>query len=468
MASFDPTLSPPDQKIDLNRTIRPWSPSVTRLHLHQDPNESLIRFDEHNETFITDDNIKTLRLTTEGILRFLHEIRHDHVNQITTLQSSIREIDEQLKSQRTHSTLEIEKLHQAIGSKNLRSKLQGLQSEIVNAANQSKLDVSQVMKEIQNWNDSHLARDNELVQLVQSTIQQTLQPLYEEHLDIKQEGRLLRLELEALKAQHLEDQVQIRQLVESQQTSLCKAKVEILECIGLSKVSNPLIPEVEFRDQLQKQSIDLVTLLGEVRQTLIDAKSSLQAQTKSRVSDENVAPVSPSRSKTAFGPPGTTPFRGDSRGVVQQRLGTSPAAPAMVPGAPGSQDYSTPQRPRLSTPKISIPKPVKEFSTFNSTSYIQGSLTHTASDEASEVTPRILTELSINNIARPPAVAGAARTLQGSAVVPQKLGAPLGVKFNTYPSGSLKPPIVSTPKSKALTLNPKPPIIKPLALTRVP
>jgi len=111
MASFDPTLSPPHQKIDLNRTIRPWSPSVTRLHVHQDPNESLIRFDEHNETFIADDNIKTLRLTTEGILRFLHEIRHDHVNQITTLQSSIREIDEQLKSQRTHSALEIEKLH---------------------------------------------------------------------------------------------------------------------------------------------------------------------------------------------------------------------------------------------------------------------------------------------------------------------------------------------------------------------
>lgn len=118
------------------------------------------------------------------------------------------------------------------------------------------------------------------------------------------------MELEALKAQHLEDQVQIRQLVESQQTSLCKAKVEILECIGLSKVSNPLIPEVEFRDQLQKQSIDLVALLGKVRQTLIDAKCSLQAQTKSRVSDENVAPVSPSRSKTAF---------------VPQRLGTSPA-----------------------------------------------------------------------------------------------------------------------------------------------
>lgn len=431
MAFFDPTLSPPHQKIDLNRTIRPWSPSVTRLQVHQDPNESLIRFDEHNETFIADDNIKTLRLTTEGILRFLHEIRHDHVNQITTLQSSIREIDERLKSQRTHSALEIEKLHQAIGSKNLRSKLQGLQSEIVNAANQSKLDVSQVMKEIQNCNDSHLARDNELVQLVQSTIQQTLQPLYEEHLDIKQEGRLLRLELEALKAQHLEDQVQIRQLVESQQTSLCKAKMEILECIGLSKVSNPLIPEVEFRDQLQKQSIDLVTLLGEVRQTLIEAKSSLQAQTKSRVSDENVAPVSPSRSKIAF---------------VPQRLGTSPAK---VPGPPGSQDYSTPQRPRLSTPKISIPKPVKEFSTFNSTSYIQGSLTRIASDEASEVTPRVLTELSVNNIARPPQV------------VPQKLGAPSGVQ-------SLKPPIVSTPKSKALTLNPKPPIIKPLALTRVP
>lgn len=441
MASFDPTLSPPHQKIDLNRTIRPWSPSVTQLHVHQDPNESLIRFDEHNETFIADDNIKTLRLTTEGILRFLHEIRHDHVNQITTLQSSIREIDEQLKSQRTQSALEIEKLHQAIGSKNLRSNLQGLQSEIVNAANQSKLDLSQVMKEIQNWNGSHSACDNELVQLVQSTIQQTLTPFYEEHLDIKEEGRLLRLELEALKARHLEDQVQIRQLVESPQTSLCKAKMEILECIGRPKVSNPLTPEVEFRDQLQKQSMDLVTLLGEVRQTLIDAKCSLQAQTKSRVSDENVAPVSPSRSKNAF---------------VPQKLGTSPARPAMVPGPPGSQDYSTPQRPRLSTPKISIPKPVKDFSTVNSTLYIQGSLTRTASAEASEVTPRVLTELSVNNITRSPTV------------VPQKHGAGAGIQFNTYPSGTMRAPIVSTPKSKALTLNLKPPIIKPLTLSRVP
>ena len=442
MASFDPTLSPPHQKIDLNRTIRPWSPSVTRLHVHQDPNESLIRFDEHNETFIADDNIKTMRLTTEGILRFLHEIRHDHVNQITTLQSSIREIDEQLKSQRTHSALQIEKLHRAIDSKNLRSKLQDLQTEIVNAANQSKLDVSQVMKEIQNCNYSHSARDNDLVQLVQSRIQQTLQPLYEERLEIKEAVRLLRSELEALKVRHLEDQVQIRQLVESQHTSLCKAKVEILESIELSKVSNPLTPDVELRDQLQKQSIDLVALLGEVRQTLIHAKCSLQAQTKSRVSDENVAPVSPSRLKTqtsgAF--PGTTPRSGESRGV----------------GAPGSQDYSTPQRSRLSTPKILIPKPVKELSTVNSTLYIQGSLTRTASGEASEVTPRILTQLSVNNIARPPTV------------VPQKLGAASGIQFNTHPSGSLKPPIVSTPKSKALTLNLKPPIIKPLDMSRAP
>ena len=341
MASFDHTLSPSNTKIDLNRTIRPWSPSVTRLHVHQDPNESLLRFDEHNETFLAEDNIKTLRLMIDGISRFLQEIRHDHVNQITTLQSSIREVGEQLKSQRTHSTLEIEKLHQALGSKNLRSRLQGLQNEILNVASQSKLDVSQVMQAIQNCNDLRLARDNDLLQLLQSAVQQTVQPLLQEQLDIKREIRVLRSELSEANARHQEDQVRIRQLVESLEKNREVSKAEILESMKLYRMA-----ETRVQDQLQKQSTDLATLLGEIRHSLVRSPpvggGSLPiTSTELRVADENLQPFS-------------------QPSLTTQRV--------VVPTA--VHDYSTPRKSILSTPKIIIPKSVKPSSVVDQSSQL--------------------------------------------------------------------------------------------------
>lgn len=361
MASSDYNLSPIGGKEDLNQTVRPWSPSVTRVNFNHDPNESLIRLDDHNETFIADDNIGALRLTTEGILRFLQDIKHEHGNQITALQRSIREVDEQLKTQNAHLALEVEKIHQAVGSNNLPFRLQGLQTEMLNTAKQSRLDVSQVIKEIRTSNDKHSASHNSLLH----ELQKILQPLLQENLSVKEEIATLRSELGSLRNQHLVDTVQTHQLVENMKTMLCEVKTEILESIKGS--------ETRVHDELQIHSTHLTTLLSEVRhvsQNVTHSKDHLQTHIKSRSSpDENDRPVLPPQSTTS--PSGTiTALRGNYTQTIQvHRPCKDPANTATAPGVlrelsqnrlaqSSVLDTSVPggrKPPLVSTPRSSAP-----------------------------------------------------------------------------------------------------------------